>query len=234
MIVLAVDTATPVYTTAVLDSDTFRAELFFNTSKKHSQRLMPMIDTMLKELDLEIRDIDLFAAASGPGSFTGIRIGLAAFKTFSQVLNKPVVGIPSLDGLSRNIKNFTGLICPVLNARKNELYNAVYKGTDYERLTDYRAISPVKLADNLLSYEQEIIMLGDAVSEYKDFFREKLDRKIHFASLDNNFPRAVHIAHLGIEKYRKNTAGFDYKSLQPLYIRKSEAERRLASKNMEV
>lgn len=234
MIVLAVDTTTPVYTTAVVDTGILRAELFFNTSKKHSQRLIPMIDTMLKELNLEIKDIDLFAAASGPGSFTGIRIGLASFKTFSQVLNKPIVGIPSLDCLSRNIKNFTGLICPILNARKNELYNAVYKGPDYERITDYRAISPAELVEKLLKSEQEIIMLGDGISEYGDFFNKKLTNKIHFTSPDNNFPRASQTAYLGIEEFQKNKGDFTFKTVEPLYIRRSEAERRLGSKNSEV
>ncbi len=229
MIVLAVDTTTTVYTVAIIESNTLKAELFFNTRKKHSQRLMPMLDMLLDEVEIRVEDIDCYAVAKGPGSFTGIRIGMSALKALAQVLNKPLVGVPSLDGLSQNVKHFNGLVCPVLNARKNEVYTAIYQGLDPKPLTEYLAAHPEKLVARLKKENQNVIMLGDGVCEYRDFFVESLEERVFFASPENNLPRASQIAFLGLDIYKNSSENHNFNYIEPIYIRKSEAENRLLS-----
>jgi tRNA threonylcarbamoyladenosine biosynthesis protein TsaB len=234
VLVLGIDSATPVSTVALADSEKLVAEIFYNTQKTHSERLMPMIDNMLKEVHLQITDIDGFAVAIGPGSFTGLRIGLATIKGLAHVLQKPLVGIPTLDGLAYNVQGVSGIICPILNARKNEVYTALYNGKTMDLLTEYLAVSPEKLLEIVRetmgeTYE-DVIMLGDGVPLFKEFFMEKLGERLKFVSAASNLPRAAQIAQLGVEKL-KNGKEDSLMNLKPYYIRKSEAEVRIQKKD---
>lgn len=233
MLVLGIDSATPVSTIALADSNQLVAEIFYNTHKTHSERLMPMIDNLLQETGLQINELDGFAVAIGPGSFTGLRIGLTTIKCLAHVLQKPLIGIPTLDGLAYNLQGVSGIICPILNARKNEVYTALYDGKTMDLLTDYLALSPRELMEILKNIKGEraqcVTMLGDAVPLYKPYFQDCMGEKLQFAGMGQNLPRGAQIARLGVARLENGQEDL-LMSLKPYYIRKSEAELRLQKK----
>ncbi|WP_227764694.1 tRNA (adenosine(37)-N6)-threonylcarbamoyltransferase complex dimerization subunit type 1 TsaB [Zhaonella formicivorans] len=224
MRVLGLDSATNVASVAVVEEDRLIAELTFNTKKNHSQRLMPMLSWMLEEAQITLDELDGLAVAVGPGSFTGLRIGLATIKALAHVKDKPVLPVPTLDGLAANLEGSAGLICPVLNARKNEVYAAIYRwdGVQNQRLSPYLAVAPELLIARLRDFNETVTFLGDAVPIYGDqLLRALPEAKV--AAATNALCRAAQIARLGLKKLQSGQVG-DYFTLEPLYIRASEAE----------
>ncbi|RKY01883.1 tRNA (adenosine(37)-N6)-threonylcarbamoyltransferase complex dimerization subunit type 1 TsaB, partial [Candidatus Poribacteria bacterium] len=126
MRVLGIDTSTTTGSIGLIDGDKVVAEHVLDVMETHSSRLMPAIDQMLKKAGLSIWDVDLIAVSKGPGSFTGLRVGVATAKGLAYALRKPIVGVPSLDVLAFGVKFFDGLICPLLDARRGEVYGAIY------------------------------------------------------------------------------------------------------------
>ncbi|MBO8169246.1 MAG: tRNA (adenosine(37)-N6)-threonylcarbamoyltransferase complex dimerization subunit type 1 TsaB [Thermoanaerobacteraceae bacterium] len=226
--ILALETATTVASVAVVEEGKLRGEFFLNTTKTHSQLLMPLVDQLLRFIGRDITEMQGFAVAIGPGSFTGLRIGLATVKGMAQALGKPVLGVPTLDGLAHNVSGVSGLICPVLDARKNEVYTAVYEsvGNKLKRLTDYMALSPRQLREKLGSFDRPVTLLGDAVERYQEYFA---DLNVRVAFQANRWPRAAQIACLAEKRLQKGDVD-DLYMLAPLYIRRSEAEIRWEEK----
>jgi tRNA threonylcarbamoyladenosine biosynthesis protein TsaB len=224
MRIIGLDSATNVASVAIVDENRLLAELTFNTKKNHSQRLMPMLAWMLDEVQLSLDDISGFAVAVGPGSFTGLRIGLATMKGLAHVKDKPILAIPTLDGLAANLEGVQGIICPILNARRNEVYTALYRWNSghCRRLTDYMALGLEKLARLLEEADEEVTFLGDGVPAYQESLKTLLPHA-HYASHGNAICRGAQIARLGLEKLKQGEIA-DYYSLEPLYIRESEAE----------
>jgi len=224
MIVLGIDTSTQVNTIALLQDGQLLCETVLNTNKNHSQRLMPMIDVLLKEAELRIESIDGVAVASGPGSFTGLRIGMTTGKALAWSLSKPVVGISSLDGIAFNAQGVAGTICPILNARRNQVYTALYKMDtgELERISDYMAVEPLELIKQLQSHEQ-VILLGDGVEEFASIFAESLGDRLMIPTSANRLPRASHIAYLGWKRLLKGEID-DAVNLAPLYVREADAK----------
>ena len=224
MKMLGIDSSTQVNTIALLQDGKLLCETVLNTNKNHSQRLMPMIDILLKEAGLTVEDLDGVAVSSGPGSFTGLRIGMTTAKALAWSLGKPIVGIPSLDGIAFNAQGVTGTICPILNARRNQVYTAIYKMDkgELERISDYMAIEPAELVMKLQNHTQ-ITMLGDGIEEFISIFTESLGDKLAIPSSANRLPRASHIAYLGWKRLLKGEED-DVINLTPLYIRKADAE----------
>ena len=227
MIVLGIDTSTQVNTIALLKDGQLLCETVLNTNKNHSQRLMPMIDVLLKEAELEIENIDGVAVASGPGSFTGLRIGMTTGKALAWSLSKPIVGIPTLDGIAFNVQGVTGTICPILNARRNQVYTALYKMDkgELERISDYVAVEPLELIKQLQSHEQ-VTLLGDGVEEFASVFAEGLGDRLVIPISANRLPRASHIAYLGWKRLLKGEQD-DAINLAPLYVREADAKSKL-------
>ncbi|MGF0039462.1 tRNA (adenosine(37)-N6)-threonylcarbamoyltransferase complex dimerization subunit type 1 TsaB [Peptoniphilaceae bacterium SGI.131] len=218
MKVLAIDTSTMISSVAILEDGQIIGDYSVNQVRTHSEMLMVMVRDLLDNLGLKLEDIDLFAVSKGPGSFTGLRIGVTIAKTLAQVFNKPIIGISSLEALANSVY-FDGLIVPVIDARAKRIFSGIYKREgkklvllEEETLTDI---------DSLGEYlrGQKAIILGDGA--YK--FREKLEDEQIFAGghLDNCIARAMCI--LAKEKYE---AGFrdSYFDLSPNYLRKSQAE----------
>ena len=234
MLALGLDSSTNVAGVAVINDDNVLAEFFLNTGKTHSQRLLPLLSEMMNFSDLKLQDLDVFAVTSGPGSFTGLRIGMTTMKTLAQVTGKPLVGVPTLDALAMNLTNKAGLVCPILNARKNEVYTAVYRwesNSYLNRLTDYMAVSPAELIDKLKKFKDEkIIFLGDGVSVYKEYISERLGFRASWAVSTHLLPRASQAAYLGMNLFKQGMAVDNLHDFQPLYIRPSEAEVRLAER----
>ncbi|GAW92511.1 tRNA (adenosine(37)-N6)-threonylcarbamoyltransferase complex dimerization subunit type 1 TsaB [Calderihabitans maritimus] len=232
MRVLGLDTATPVAGLAVLEDGRLLGELFLNTGRTHSEKLLPALHQLLDYCELKLRDIDGFAVAIGPGSFTGLRIGLATAKGFAHSLGKPLVGVPTLDALALNAAGAGGIICPILNARKNEVYAALYvshNGQELNRLSQYMAVSPAELVDLLEQYEEPVTLLGDGVAVLGTELREKLGNRARWMVNTLSLPRASQIAYLGLVRLQQKSAE-DIKELVPFYIRPSEAEARLMAK----
>lgn len=225
MIILSIDSSTPVAGVAIVDERKIWAENFLNTGYTHSEKLLPMIAQTLEQAKLTIADIDAIAVTKGPGSFTGLRIGMATVKGLAQVTGAKLIGIPTLDALAYNLWGYQGLICPILNARRQEVYTAFYEMQNnvLVRVSDYVAISPEKLALKLLELDKPIWFLGDGVLEYKELLAARLSEQAHWVPLNNLLTRASSVAILGLEEIKKGKED-DLFSLEPFYLRKSEAE----------
>lgn len=137
MKILGIDTSTSIGSVALIDGEHIVAEHTLNIVQAHSSRLMPAIDTVLKWGDITAAELDGCAVGTGPGSFTGIRIGIATIKSLCYALDKPIVGVSTLEAIAYNLRWNEGLICPILDARRNEVYGAIFRGGDeWQRLSD--------------------------------------------------------------------------------------------------
>jgi tRNA threonylcarbamoyladenosine biosynthesis protein TsaB len=223
MKILAIDTSTPVGSIAIVEGALLKAQHILNISATHNQRLLPGIDRILRDADWTVNDLDGLAVSLGPGSFTGLRIGLSVVKGLAWATGKPLAGVPTLDALAANVPLVPYPIYPVLDARKGEIYTALYRIGDEQvpvRLTPYLAIKPEKLAD-LIS--EETLMLGDALLRYGDYFTNKLGDRLLLVPPHLNVVHASSVAWLAWHKLRSGIQE-DLSSCTPLYVRPSEAE----------
>lgn len=215
--VLALDTSSISASVAVMDGNVLLGEYFLNHKKTHSQKLAPMIQKILTSLELKLDDIDLFAVVKGPGSFTGLRIGVVTAKALAYSLKKPVIGIPTLDVLAYNVSSCNHLICPIMDARNNQVYTALYKWNtkEQERLTEYMGIRiedlVKKIEDMLESGFQKVIFVGDGVWVHKTFLQKKLGEKCIFAPDGVLLQRASSLAEIALKSIGKNYSSKDTK-----------------------
>jgi tRNA threonylcarbamoyladenosine biosynthesis protein TsaB len=222
MKILSIETSTRVGSVAIMEDEHLIAEYILNVVSTHSERLLPSIDQILKDSQLTVRDIEGFAVSLGPGSFTGLRIGISTVKGLALAAEKGVVGVPTLDVLAHNLMFTRLLVCPLLDARKGEVYTALYQGDGsgrLEKLTPDLAIKPEEL---LTRIKEPVIFLGDGVEAYRDKLRSGQDNCL-FAPAYLNQPRASVLASLGLEKFRRGHI-FKEDEIQPLYCRLAEAE----------
>lgn len=224
MLVLAIDTSSATATAALTQDGRLLAEYIQNSGKTHSQRLMLIIDELLRSCGKEPQDIDLYACAAGPGSFTGLRIGASAVKAMAQVFDKPVVGVPTLDALAYNLYVYNGLICPMLDAQRGAVYSALYKWEDGRmvKLEDYRVIDAKELTAKLEEYDENVAILGDGVGIAMPHVNKESGR-IAVVPAANMQPRASSTAAIAIEMFKEGKFESCY-SFKPVYIRKSQAE----------
>ncbi|SMC25532.1 tRNA threonylcarbamoyl adenosine modification protein YeaZ [Clostridium acidisoli DSM 12555] len=225
MRILSIDSATEAATCSVIEDDKLLGEITFNYKKQHSVILMTIIDNLLKNINKTINDIDGFVVSKGPGSFTGLRIGMATIKGLSQGTNKPFVNISSLDALAYNLAYTDGIICPILNALRGNVYTALYSfnNNKLERLTDYMVISLEELLSLLKEKNTSVTFIGDGVPLFKDSIKLSIPN-VKFAPTSLNLVKASALAELGLEKLLEGEYDDLYTSA-PIYIRKSQAER---------
>jgi len=221
--ILGIESATPVAAVAVAGENGILAERMVFNNRTHSVNLLPMIKAVLEESGVGRRGLAGIAVSGGPGSFTGLRIGMSTAKALAQVLGLPVAGISTLDTLAYPLAGWRGLVCPVLNARKNEVYTAVYDHIRKITLAGPMAIQPDQLAEILLELAKPVVFAGDGVPPYASVLKERLGELASFAPLAANFPRGAAVAELGLSAF-KNGLGVDPLALRPQYIRPSEAE----------
>lgn len=226
MKVLTVDTATIVATAAVVDENKLICETIVNFQKKHSEKLMPAIDHMLKDAGLTIQDMDAFGIVNGPGSFTGLRIGMATVKGFAQALDKPVIPVSTLEALAYNLPYADGVVCPILDAQRSQVYTALFRFNEEEGMV-------AELEDSVMDVEEligilenysdgPIYLLGDGVPRFYETIVEALPGIIKVKPhLSMN--RASSAGTLAVERALKKQWQ-DYKSVEPVYIRPSYAE----------
>jgi len=233
MLILAVETSTPTGSVALVEfplngdsspgSEKILGEHILNLQTTHSERLMPSIDRLLQESSLSIRDVQGIALALGPGSFTGLRIGVSTVKGLAYALQVPVVGIPTLDALAHNVRFSSSLICPVLDARKKEVYAALFRGDGEGRIvkvTEDWVLAPEELCSRI---KERTIFLGNGMELYAGKVREKLGPLALFAPPELSLPRALNVARLSLPKFTKGLT-FELFSFTPIYVRRSEAE----------
>lgn len=234
MLLLAIDTTTRVCSVALGDHEKILAEYQLNVKNTHSQRLMPLIVSLFRDSGADKSRLEGVALSIGPGSFTGIRIGMATAKGLCQGLNIPAVGVMTLDALAEACTFFSGLICPILDARKNQVYTALYRGAagDPEMLQPAAALSIDELGHRLAAYEDEVIFLGDAVESYGGALRQILGQRYREMPLPSRLNRAALVLQKGIKIWQEKGPVSPY-ALKPLYIRLPEAERRLQERKQE-
>ncbi len=220
MRILGIETSTMTGSVALMDEERLIAEYTLNLRETHTSRLMPAIDRILKDASLTLKDLDGIAVSLGPGSFTGLRIGIATAKGLAQGLNIPIVGIPTLDGLAFNLFHCKDLICPILDARKGEVYCALYRNR--KRLTKHMACEPnellKKIALRVKGQGSRAIFLGDGIEVYGDLIKKKLGKKAVFAPKARRLPSASSIAELGLRKLRGKKKS-ELSTLKPIYVR---------------
>jgi tRNA threonylcarbamoyladenosine biosynthesis protein TsaB len=222
MKILAVETSTRVGSVAIVENESLIAEYTLNVVATHSERLLPAIDQILKDSKLTIQEIEGFAVSLGPGSFTGLRIGISTVKGLALATGKAVVGIPTLDVLAHNVVFSHLLICPMLDARKGEVYTALYRGDGKGILQKLSPDLALKPHDLLQRVKEPVIFLGDGVDVYRDKLTGNKDNYL-FAPSYLNQPRASTLAKLCLEKFRKGEI-LKEEEIIPLYCRASEAE----------
>lgn len=222
-LILAIDNSTMYGNVALTSPDGLLAEHTLLSRLTHSKRLLSSLANMLQESDLDWHQLDALAVCLGPGSFTGLRIGLSTVKGIAMATGLPLIGISSLDGLAHQLSFARHQICTILDARKHEIYAAFYASSPsgaVERTSDYLVMPPDQLAGQI---DQPTIFVGDGVNIYGDFLKEALGAKALFAPEHIIFPRAATIGKLALGHY-DNQQFLDPASAVPLYIRASEAE----------
>ncbi len=233
MHVLGIEAATPVASVAVAFDGGILAERMVHNRRTHSVNLLPMIKAVLEEAGAERQNLAGIAVSSGPGSFTGLRIGMSTAKTLAAVWEIPVVAISTLETLAFPLKGHGSLVCPILNARKNEIYAAVYDSSDGASLACLHgpvAIRPLELVELLLELDRSVTFLGDGVPEFGSLLKDGLGGKARFAPFSAAFPRGAAVAELGLIALREGRGG-DPMDLKPEYLRVSEAEAAWLRKN---
>ncbi|PKM50114.1 MAG: tRNA (adenosine(37)-N6)-threonylcarbamoyltransferase complex dimerization subunit type 1 TsaB [Firmicutes bacterium HGW-Firmicutes-7] len=233
MKVLAIETSGLVASVAIADKDEIICEYTTNFKKTHSVILMPMLEEIIKVIDLDMKTVDIIAVSGGPGSFTGLRIGSATAKGLAHVLNLPIVSVPTLEGLANNIDRTDLLICPLMDARRHQVYTALYEYNEehLQPLTEMMATEIDNIIEKILSYNKEVIFLGDGFKPNEDRIKELFgERKWHVASPQNRIQRASSIALLG-RKYAREGLTQSYMEHAPIYLRKPQAEREYDEKH---
>lgn len=237
MLILGIDTSQSLVSLAILSEEKLWAEYSFFSSKTQLKRLIPTLEKVLEDAGLRVRELEGVAISLGPGSFTGLRLGLATAKGLAQGLNIPLVGVPSLDVLACNLLFAQDLICPILDARRKEVYTAIYRSKmsdarcqraegrrqkaepHLKKLTPDLVISPEKLIEQLENYKEKIIFLGNGLIPYGEKITKGLKKRALFAPANLWSLRASNLAYLGLKRLKEGDQD-DLFTLKPKYVRR--------------
>ena len=211
---------------AVVEDDILLAEYTVNYKKTHSQTLLPMLKEIGDMINLDLNSLDAIAIAAGPGSFTGLRIGSATAKGLGLALDKPIIPVPTVDGLAYDLWGTDKIVCPIMDARRNQVYTGIYEFCDgkLQILENQMAVSVTEIAEKLNALGREVIFLGDGVPVYRKTLAEVMKIPYSFAPAHMNRQRASAVAVLGAQYYVQGRAesAMEHK---PDYLRLSQAER---------
>ena len=223
MKILALDSTAEVCTAALCDDKRLIAEITINTGNTHSETLLPAIEQLLKMSGATIDDVDVFACSTGPGSFTGVRIGVATVKGLAYGKNKPCVSVSTLEALAYNLRGFSGIICPVMNARRSQVYNALFECCDGRlvRLCPDRALSIEELDSSLANNVSPIYLCGCGYDITMDGFKKTKCQDVPYRL---RLQSAYSVAMCALDKYASGDTLSDAE-LVPIYLRPSQAER---------
>lgn len=226
MRILAIDSSSMVATVAVTTDGILNAEYTMNHMRTHSQTLLPMIDEICKALELDMGSIDAIAISGGPGSYTGLRIGSATAKGFGLALNKPIINVPTMDALAYNMFSSCFIICPIMDARRGQVYTGIYRfhGTEMEVIKEQCMIMIDELIYELNKIGMPVMFLGDGVDTQKEIIESKIGVEHHYAPASMNRQKASALASLA-ELYYQNGKYESAEEHKPEYLRLSQAER---------
>ncbi len=221
MLTLAFDTSFKTAAVALLEDDTVLYDSFINSGLNHSETLLPAIDQAFRQLRLKIKDVDLFACALGPGSFTGLRVGVSTLKGLLLACAKPAVGASSLAAVALNVTDNNSLIYPVMDASRGQVYTATYRYSNnlLQQISPEKVVDPDKI---LLDSEDEMIFVGEGAIKYREIFMQKA-KNARIAPAMEQFIRASAVGILGREKFLRNEL-LDPLTFTPVYLRAADAK----------
>ncbi len=226
MKILAIDSSGLTATVAIVDDENLLAECTVKNKKTHSQTLLPMVDQAVTMCDMTPEDVDAIAVAKGPGSFTGLRIGAATAKGLALALNKPIIPVPTLLGLAYNMHGSGNIVCPIMDARRNQVYTAAYEfaGDDFAPIYAETAVDINELLEFLKSQEKAVTFVGDGIPVHRETITAVLGDKASFAPLHLSEQRASSVAAAAVKLFAVDATvnGDDF---APKYLRVSQAER---------
>lgn len=227
MKILALDSSGLVASVALVEDDNLVAEYTVNYKKTHSQTLLPMLDEIVKMTETRLEDVDAVAVAAGPGSFTGLRIGSATAKGLGLALDKPVIGVPTVEGLAMNLYNTEALVCPLMDARRNQVYTGIYRFLNgrLEVVKDQVAIGIEEIIEALNLIGKNVVFLGDGVPVYRQIIEDRISVPYSFAPAHVNKQRAAAIAVRAMDYWKAGIKGDTAAEFEPVYLRLSQAER---------
>lgn len=225
MRILAIESSSLVASVAIVEDGVTLAEYTANFKMTHSQTLLPMIDSMVSLFGIDLSSVDAIAVSGGPGSFTGLRIGSATAKGLGLALNKPLIHVPTLDGTAYNLYGAKGLICPIMDARRNQVYTGIYRfEQEFEVVMEQDAMDMGELIEKLNAMGERVIFLGDGIPVHEKKIRELMTVPFDLAPAHMNRQRAASVAALGAVYFAegKTESAAEH---GPDYLRKSQAER---------
>ncbi|MCC8025271.1 MAG: tRNA (adenosine(37)-N6)-threonylcarbamoyltransferase complex dimerization subunit type 1 TsaB [Clostridium sp.] len=237
MRVLGIESSSLVASVALVADDSMTAEYTVNFKKTHSQTLLPMLDEIVKLLELELDAIDAIAVAGGPGSFTGLRIGAATAKGLGLALKKPLIHVPTVDAMAYNMWGAAGLVCPVMDAKRSQVYTGLYHAENgFEVVMEQQPMDMRELAELLNRRGERVIFLGDGVPVCREIIQEEMKVPYVFAPAHMNRQRGASVAVLGmtaLASVRELAGAGGYcgaalvtaDAFVPDYLRKPQAER---------
>ncbi len=231
MKILAVDTSATPVSAALTDSGRLLGEFYLNVKTTHSQTLMPIVESLLKTTGTDVKDIDVFAVNVGPGSFTGVRIGVASVKGLTMPLDKPCAAVSTLEAMANCMPYESGVVCAVMDARCSQVYNALFrmKGGIAERLTPDRALSIAELKQELANYSEEVYLVGDGAEICQNAFSNM--ENIVLVPENIRFQHAYGTAKAA-ERMAEENKLCTSDELMPLYLRLPQAERERLAKGL--
>lgn len=234
MKILAIETSAKSVSAAVVENGVPLASAYQNMGLTHSRTLMPLVDGMLSAAGLRVRDMNLLATANGPGSFTGLRIGVSALKGLAWALEKPCCGVSTLAAMARNLAHMEGLIICAMDARRNQIYNALFRceGGALSRLCPDRAIGLEELAEELKGDESPKLTVGDGAQLCCDYLNGH-GIPCRLAPGSSRYQSAVGVA-LAAEAMARRGEAVSGRELVPTYLRLSQAERERLAKGMKI
>ena len=231
MKLLALDSSGIVASVALVEDDVLLAEYTVNYKKTHSQTLLPMLDEIVKMTEMDLGTIDAIAVAAGPGSFTGLRIGSATAKGLGLALEKPLVAVPTLEALAYNLFDAGELVCPIMDARRQQVYTGIYRFENHRMVTcrEQEAVACTELIGQLNEFGEPVIFLGDGVPVFRELIERESKVPVSFAPASCSRQRAACVAALGLVYYREGRIQTAMEH-RPDYLRVSQAERERAER----
>jgi tRNA threonylcarbamoyladenosine biosynthesis protein TsaB len=232
MRILAVDTATAWESMAILEEESIRAEYLIKVGASHSACLLPAVEHMFRQCSLSPEDVDAYAVGLGPGSFTGVRIAVATIKGMAMARGKLAVGIPTLDAMARAFSCFSLPFCPLIDARRGDVYAALYRPDAHgmlSRSTPFMVLAPQDLRS--IVGDERVIFAGDALMHYRQSIEQALGARARFAPPESWYPRASVIGIMALELLKSGKAD-PSAPLIPIYVRASDAEIRWEQRDL--
>lgn len=232
MRILSIESSALVASVAVVDDNELLGQFTTNHKKTHSQSLMPMLDELVKQLELDLKTIDAIAIAGGPGSYTGLRIGSATVKGLGLALKKPIINVPTLEAMANNFAFLENiLICPIVDARRNQVYSGIYENQEVNTIAirEDRLLVIDQLLLELKQFDKKCVFLGDGVMIHSELIRETFGEKALFAPVNMNRQNAASVAKVA-EKYYALGKIESPEEHGPVYLRLAQAERELKEK----